>query len=325
MKMHVILHALLVSAATALAQGSLTPPGAPGQTMKTLDQIEPRTVIPGGTASYTITAPGSYVLGGNLTIAEGSAIVINSGNVTLDLNGFTIASTPALPYGSGIVIGDNLANICISNGNIVGGTTYASGTFTLSGFENGIYALVNGGSKNVEIRDVRISGVQQRGIVLADGVVRDCAVRVSGGHGITGAMIVRDCYVSTAGGVGIAATMVFQSRATSVGTQASNAGIAAARINGSYGSAAAGKGIDAYDSAKDCTGYSSSNDGVAAVIVSDCSGWSTSGIGVNGGVVSYSFGSTSIGTTAINAYRSAIGCNVGAGVVTSPNKSLGTP
>lgn len=325
MKTHLLSLALLACAVAVFAQGPLNPPGAPGQTMKSLDQIEPRTVIPGGSTSYTITSPGSYVLGGNLTIAEGSAIVVNSGNVTLDLNGFTIASAPTFTFGSGIVIGDNLSNIRILNGYITGGTTYAAGTFTLSGFENGIFAAGNGGSRNVEVRSVTVTGVEQGGISLADGMVVDCRVRICGGNGISGVTLVTGCEVGTAGGQGINATVVNTSRAGSVGSLAANAGISAARITGSFGSAAAGRGIDAYDSAKDCTGYSTSNHGVSATIVSDCSGWSTSGIGISGGVVSFSFGNTTNGTTAINAFRSAIGCVAGTGAVTSPNKSLGTP
>ena len=81
---------------TAFAQGSLTPPGVPGPTMLTLNQMEPRTPI--SSAPYTISQPGSYYLTANLTVASGDAIDINANGVTLDLNGFTISSTdPATP------------------------------------------------------------------------------------------------------------------------------------------------------------------------------------------------------------------------------------
>src|SRR5688572_9252641 len=84
--------ALLLSA-TGLAQGALTPPGAPAPTMKTLDQVEARTIVnatntPGdGTSTYIISAPGSYYLSGNITGAPGKhGISIVASNVTLDLN-----------------------------------------------------------------------------------------------------------------------------------------------------------------------------------------------------------------------------------------------
>src|SRR6185295_16428367 len=76
---------------TALAQGPLTPPGAPAPTMKTLDQVEARTLI--SSAPFTISQPGSYYLTANLTVSSGNAITIAASGVTLDLNGFTISST----------------------------------------------------------------------------------------------------------------------------------------------------------------------------------------------------------------------------------------
>ena len=71
----------------AIAQGPLTPPGAPAPTMKTLDQIEPRIAIQ--TLPFTINGPGSYYLARNLTGAEGITIAVS--NVTLDLNGYVLS------------------------------------------------------------------------------------------------------------------------------------------------------------------------------------------------------------------------------------------
>src|SRR6266568_6580756 len=100
---------------TTLAQGSLTPPGAPAPTMKTLDQIEARTPI--SSAPFTITDSGSYYLTTNVTVSSGDAITIAADNVTLDLNGFTISSTrPTALTDSAILLG-SVMNIAIYNGH----------------------------------------------------------------------------------------------------------------------------------------------------------------------------------------------------------------
>src|SRR4051794_28495446 len=96
---HRFLFVLLLSlvARAASPQGSLTPPGAPAPTMKTLDQLEPRvpvsaTTTPGdATSVFKITQPGSYYLTGNITGASGKhGTFIAAGNVTLDLMGFEL-------------------------------------------------------------------------------------------------------------------------------------------------------------------------------------------------------------------------------------------
>src|SRR5690606_8297132 len=79
--------------------GSLNPPpGAPAPTMKTLSEVEPRTPIHAASLPLTITSPGSYYLAENIRVtAEDdvttAAIIIESGNVTIDLNGFTLAGS----------------------------------------------------------------------------------------------------------------------------------------------------------------------------------------------------------------------------------------
>jgi hypothetical protein len=125
--------ALLATAVTdhlALAQGILTPPGAPAPTMKSLDQIDTHVdtaaaakripinavTTPGNSAStYVITQPGSYYLTGNLNGELGKdGIDINMDNVTVDLNGFAVIG--ALISSNGIYSNNN--NVALRNGTV---------------------------------------------------------------------------------------------------------------------------------------------------------------------------------------------------------------
>ena len=115
MKTKLVLFALVsafsLQPSALLAQGSLTPPGAPAATMKTLAQIEPRTPI--SAAPFTISVPGSYYLTTNLTVTTGNAITIATNGVTLDLGGFTIASTAFSASGYGIMLNSGFRNLTL--------------------------------------------------------------------------------------------------------------------------------------------------------------------------------------------------------------------
>ena len=77
----------MFTAADVMGPGPLTPPGSPGETMKTLAQVEPRTPI--SSLPYTIGSAGSYYVTGNLSSTT-NGIVIKSSDVTVDLMGFTL-------------------------------------------------------------------------------------------------------------------------------------------------------------------------------------------------------------------------------------------
>src|SRR5262245_34900441 len=88
-------------------QGSLTPPGPPAPTFKTLAQVEPRTAITN--LPYTISVPGSYYFVTNLTGGASGGITISAGDVTLDLMGFALVGGT----GNGITVSGALTNIAI--------------------------------------------------------------------------------------------------------------------------------------------------------------------------------------------------------------------
>ncbi|MDB6028872.1 MAG: hypothetical protein JWM68_5095 [Verrucomicrobiales bacterium] len=170
--------ALLVMTTLGFAQGTLTPPGAPAPTMKTLAQIEPRTPIsaattPGDTFTlYIINQPGSYYFTTNIVgVANKSGIFIQTGNVTIDLNGFTLQGV--LNSFTGIYVAGPYTNIVIHNG-------------TVSGWGDiGLDAYNAGPVHNVIIEHLTASANASHGIAADNGSeIRHCSAYKNGNSGI---------------------------------------------------------------------------------------------------------------------------------------------
>jgi hypothetical protein len=315
------LRLLLLSACcfplSALGQGSLTPPGAPGPTMKTLAQIEPRTPI--SAAPFTISAPGSYYLTTNLTVATGNAITIATNGVTLDLGGFTIASTAASATGYGILINRGLRNLTIVNGFIQGGVTNNAGTYNGPGFDYGIYYSTVA-PVNTRVAGVSVSGCLSFGIILGTGtgestVVESCTVRTVGSYGVM-ASTVKSSVAVDCGGYAVSGDQVSDSRGESTG---SGFGLHAdGTAQNCYGVSGTGPGLYAV-TALNCYGFSNSSAyGLyASGTAQNCYGYSSSGFGLNANTAQNCYGASSTGTglyvdyTAQNCYG---GSNNGTGL-----------
>ncbi|HEX3625447.1 MAG TPA: hypothetical protein VH280_08480 [Verrucomicrobiae bacterium] len=221
---------------SALAQGSLTPPGPPGATMLTLSQLQPRTPI--SSAPITITQSGSYYLATNVTVGSGNAITIHANNVMLDLNGFAISSTenPAAT-GCGIFAG-GVTNFTIFNGFISSGVTNStSGVYGGSGFGYGIFCT---NTFNALARAISVSGCLYDGLYLDinNSSAQFCAVSEAGSFGIV-ALSVSDstelnCYTGITG----------YTVNNCVGTGSTQYSIGGTIANNCYGNSPLGIGVD---------------------------------------------------------------------------------
>ena len=271
----------------ALAQGPISPTGPPGPTMKTLDQLEPRTPLAGGTTPITISQAGSYYLTGNITIASGNAITIAASGVTLDLMGFTISSTANPAAGTAIVMSGGIRNVTILNGSILGAVTYNFGSYAGAGFQNGIYnpGFAVAYPANSRVSGVSVAGCSGNGIVFAvfserdSNVVDHCAVRTVGGIGIQ-AGSVSDCVATLCGGTGISCSIASNSSGNCILSQT---GLMARTAVNCVGTSSTGIGLDA-ETATGCSGTSSSGSatGLNANTATGCIGTSgESGTGLN--------------------------------------------
>jgi Right handed beta helix region len=126
---------------------------------ETLTQIEPRTPI--SSLPYTITNPGSYYVTTNLTSpGSGNGITISSGNVTVDLNGFTLQGVPASL--DGIYVYGTITNIVVRNGTVTGWGSH------------GIDAWSGGYPRNMVFEKLTISANAANGLYTEAGtIIRD--------------------------------------------------------------------------------------------------------------------------------------------------------
>lgn len=283
------------------AAGPLTPPGAPAPMWKSLQEIEPRTLI--ASVPYTITTPGSYYLSNNLTVGTGDAITIAASGVTLDLNGFTLSSAAPSATGYAITIYGGVRDVTILNGHIVSGVyDNGNGSFSGPGFGYGIFGS---SALNVRVRDVSVSGCLYNGIYLSPygGAVSDCAVSFAGNYGIYAGEVTR-CIAYGCGTLGIGGAQVSDSWGSC--PYAGN-GISGQTVLNCYGYSKDSAGINA-STAGNCYGESWNYIGLWANSASSCFGYSstTNSSGVVGDDLRGCYGQG--GYAGINAYGTASGC-----------------
>jgi parallel beta-helix repeat protein len=183
--------ALLLAPAPVALAGDLTPPPGPvDSTMKTLQQVEPRTPLandPAGITPLVISQPGSYYLTEDiLALANSHGVQITSSHVRLDLRGFAVIGNRATMTLNGIDLADGVANVTIADGTVRDCP------------EDGIRGVLATG---VRIENVTVIANSLHGIYLGEGAALSRCTALENGNLASGGLPIAGLRVGSAGSV----------------------------------------------------------------------------------------------------------------------------
>lgn len=223
-------------------------------------------IIQGVHTPYVINSSGSYILGSNLTVNVGGAIVITAPNVTLDLGGFMISCT-GCSGSHGILV--EASGATITNGTVTGfmgsnsyGIMFQNGTNPIYGKVDHVTVMQNGngiggstaseltviesnasnnttvgifGPGTLTVINSKVANNTQDGIFMANGLVTGCTIN---GNGLGGSAIRAGINVS--GAATVTNNIISYNAMWGLGSSNSNAVAVGYGLNTFYGNGAAG-------------------------------------------------------------------------------------